>query len=347
MNSLLDALAHMSALRERDALEEALATAVRQAVVPSSHGVRWVQRVGTDNDRHWQIRAEFREMLDTTERDHTWADWSQLPRQEDCPTRLQALLSRTVLVQGQPPSCTTLFPLAMDDVTDCLLEVDSSHPLTADTYQTIQTLLRIYCNLVGLLNYGEKDALTGLLNRKSFDSAFVRAAMQPAAAAPMGEHSERRTPATGGPYWMALLDIDHFKRINDNFGHLIGDEVLVLLARIMRSSLRVQDQLYRFGGEEFVVMLRCPDHGIALEILERFRHTVETFRFPQVTQVTVSIGFTALNRDDTPDLAFNRADQAVYHAKENGRNRVCSFSNLLTSGSIQATPAPQDDIEFF
>jgi diguanylate cyclase (GGDEF)-like protein len=172
----------------------------------------------------------------------------------------------------------------------------------------------------------ERDTLTGVMNRRGLLHLM---------------------PASLKGYALLTMDIDHFKRVNDTFGHLIGDEVLVLMARIMRTALRQQDQLYRFGGEEFVVMMRCPTHARAEAVLERFRHTVQTFEFPQVGRVTVSVGFTQLRGDDTPDLAFNRADKAVYHAKESGRNRVCSFAQLLASGSVIDTPSSEDDIEFF
>ena len=88
-------------------------------------------------------------------------------------------------------------------------------------------------------------------------------------------------------YWLAVIDIDHFKRVNDLSGHLIGDEVLLLLARQMRVNFRFHDQLYRFGGEEFVVLMRCTNHADALAALERFRHQIEIHAFPQVGPITV------------------------------------------------------------
>ena len=345
-NQILSALARLSALRERDALEDALVELVRRDLVPASTAVRLVRTIGEPNDQRWQVRASFTQALDTTERDHVWADWSKLPAVADFPQRQQAL-ALGQLVQQDRDRCLAIFSLERDPAQACVLEIESAQALAEPQCQAAQWVLAIYRNLIGLLDYGEKDALTGLLNRKSFDGAFVRAAMQQEALEQALDHPDRRTVHTQQPYWMAVLDIDHFKRVNDSYGHLIGDEVLVLMARIMRTTLRQQDQLYRFGGEEFVVMMRCPDHARAEAVLERFRETVERFEFPQVSSVTVSVGFTQLRGDDSPDLAFNRADKAVYQAKETGRNRVCSFAQLLASGAVTDLPVTDDKVEFF
>jgi diguanylate cyclase (GGDEF)-like protein len=148
-------------------------------------------------------------------------------------------------------------------------------------------------------------------------------------------------------YWLAVIDIDHFKRVNDNFGHLIGDEVLLLMAGLMRTNFRFHDQIYRFGGEEFVVLMRCADHTDAAAALERFRHKVEEFAFPQVGTITASVGFSALRADDTPGTAFDRADKAVYYAKAHGRNQVCSYSVLVQAGELTEEIDVTPEADFF
>jgi diguanylate cyclase (GGDEF)-like protein len=103
----------------------------------------------------------------------------------------------------------------------------------------------------------------------------------------------------------------------------------------MRGCFRYSDQLYRFGGEEFVVLLLCHDEPDATIAFERFRHVVQEYAFPQAGSITVSMGFTAIEVGDTPAAAFERADRAVYHAKHNGRNQVCSHSELMRRGLIE------------
>ncbi|MBF0125547.1 MAG: GGDEF domain-containing protein, partial [Magnetococcales bacterium] len=145
---------------------------------------------------------------------------------------------------------------------------------------------------------------------------------------------------------LAVLDIDHFKRVNDRFGHLMGDEVLLLVSRLMDQCLRHTDLLFRFGGEEFIAVLIDVTPNQTALALERLRACIAAYRFPQVEQVTVSIGCVALSSDDMPTTLIDKADQALYYAKEHGRNQVCSYDVLLASGAVAAPePTTEDNIE--
>ena len=165
------------------------------------------------------------------------------------------------------------------------------------------------------------DPLTGLLNRRE----FYRLVDAPS--------------FIGHGFCLLLIDIDHFKRINDSFGHLFGDEVLLRMGELMRKTFRDGDRLFRFGGEEFVVILNAPDEDLAAAGFERFRWSVESHEFPQIGKVTCSIGFTAVAPMDVPTDVVGRADEALYYAKEHGRNRVCCYEWLIADGAI-AKPEP-------
>lgn len=184
----------------------------------------------------------------------------------------------------------------------------------------------LYRNHLALLQESQTDTLTGLLNRKTFDTLIDRLNINHAC--------------------VAVLDIDHFKCVNDRFGHLYGDEVLILFARLMESSFRDCDQLFRFGGEEFVVVLRDNSIDNAIATLDRFRMRVANHLFPQVGQVTTSIGAATLKVRHSPYVVVHQADQALYFAKQNGRNRVFSYEHLLSRGLIN-TPQPASDIVVF
>ena len=145
--------------------------------------------------------------------------------------------------------------------------------------------------------------------------------------------------------WLAVVDIDHFKLVNDRFGHLYGDEVLILIANILRSSFRSHDRIFRFGGEEFVVLLRSTTLSTAHRVFNRFRLAVQEYHFPQVGQVTVSLGFVSTNRGSPVEI-LGQADQALYYAKEHGRNQVCFYDDLVASGQLAAKVA-NDDVELF
>jgi diguanylate cyclase (GGDEF)-like protein len=268
--------------------------------------------------------------------DPLWAELDTLPRLDAQPARhacLKCQQPMAVEAMGTSPAFS-LFPLCTDRDVVGVLEITSPQPLEAEQMRLVSSILRIYRNFQGLLDYSERDTLTGLLNRKTFDEAFMRSAVAPVAAEGVVASGQRRALGEGSA-WLALIDIDHFKRVNDNHGHLIGDEVLLLLARLMRSSFRFSDQLYRFGGEEFVVLMRCARDGDAGLALERLRRNVERYVFPRVGGITVSVGYTELREGDTPSSAFERADQAVYHAKQHGRNLVASHAALVAQGVLQ------------
>jgi diguanylate cyclase (GGDEF)-like protein len=243
------------------------------------------------------------------------------------------------------------FPISVDRRVLGVLEVTCSAPLTEEDLGTAEGFLGLYRNYLSLLDYSERDTLTGMLNRKTFDENLAKilaglAASDPAEA-DRNTAPRRRRQQDDGSHWLAVVDVDHFKRVNDQFGHLYGDEVLLLLARIMRDSFRHQDRLFRFGGEEFVVILRAAADEEVSTALERFRIAVENYQFPQVGQVTVSIGYTCIDAQDTiPDIV-GRADDALYVAKEAGRNQLACYEKLITEGKIAIREQPDSDIELF
>lgn len=221
-----------------------------------------------------------------------------------------------------------------------LVDLHFRRPVTPQAQALVQGLTGIYSNFLSLLDYSERDSLTSLLNRKSFDETFYKATNQllpPPQQLPVQHEGEQRdTPDSGtnAHYWLAVVDVDHFKHVNDKHGHLIGDEVLLLLARLMRHNFRHDDRLYRFGGEEFVVLLRTSEAAHAAQALERLRASVEAYSFPQVGRLTVSIGYTRIRHHDTPGATFERADAVLYQAKKRGRNQVLCFEQEQERGQV-------------
>ncbi|MGI6036753.1 MAG: diguanylate cyclase [Limnochordia bacterium] len=124
------------------------------------------------------------------------------------------------------------------------------------------------------------------------------------------------------PLSLLILDIDRFKRVNDTYGHSVGDLVLGQLAAVVQRNIRGSDLLARVGGEEFAVIAPETDLEQAKALAERLRLAVASASFPKVGSVTISIGLSQFQREDTPDELFRRADVALYLAKERGRNRV-------------------------
>ena len=152
------------------------------------------------------------------------------------------------------------------------------------------------------------DVLTGLPNRRALHEALQGHLLL------AGRH--------GKPLAVALIDIDHFKAINDQHGHAVGDAVLQEISQVMRAALRQADQLGRWGGEEFVLCLPDTPISAAADTVERLRQAVAAHPFPHGQPVTVSIGLAQLLCHDSLEQLLHRTDRALYRAKAQGRNRT-------------------------
>lgn len=342
MSKVVDHLAELTGFRDRDVLDTTLAGALRDLLQPQRVAIH--RCVGEDNDRRWLTRARLEALEAAASADPLWVEFDSLPGMDDFPARVTAIdTHEMVSVAGTPH--TTVFPLFTDRDVAGVVEVETADPLDADQQRLVASILRIYRNFQSLLDYSERDTLTGLLNRKTFDEAFYKLSGQ----LPEGSLSttgERRLRGSTQTHFIGVLDIDHFKSVNDTYGHLIGDEVLLLLSRLMRSCFRYHDRLYRFGGEEFVVLMRCNSDADAGRAFERLRSSVAAYAFPQVGRITVSVGFTELKPGDTPSSAFERADKAVYWGKTHGRNQVCSHAELVQRGELD-DDSKVGDVELF
>lgn len=221
-----------------------------------------------------------------------------------------------------------------------------------ESQSLITSLFTIYRNHLDLIYKTEHDTLTGLLNRRTFDRNLDKV------LAEWHEVSDKNSTNDDKPRrrdnddtkgnWLAVIDIDFFKRINDEYGHLYGDEVLLLFSNIMRKTFRTYDKSFRFGGEEFAVILRTTSPTDAHSILERFRKNIETASFPQVGHITASIGYVEIATQSIPAEVLSHADEALYYAKNNGRNQLASYENLVSRKKIESVhKVTITDIELF
>jgi diguanylate cyclase (GGDEF)-like protein len=341
MSPVVEHLAELTGYRDRDMLDVTLVGALHDLLHPLCAAV--YRCVGDDEQSYWVTRARQRDTDRVASADPLWAELASLPRIDDEPLRAACL--RSGEVRSGDGGRKAVLPLHNDREVVGVVEIDTQEPLAPEALTLVSGILRVYRNFQALLDYSERDTLTGLLNRKTFDDTFLRSTT-PAPAGTGGDATGNRRNSAATRVWLGLIDIDHFKAVNDNFGHLIGDEVLLLLSRLMRGCFRWHDQLYRFGGEEFVVLLRAAEADHAAAAFERLRAAVQDYAFPQVGQITVSAGFTEVMPGDTPSSAFDRADKSVYHAKEHGRNQVASHLDLVARG-IFAEIRRDSDVELF
>jgi diguanylate cyclase (GGDEF)-like protein len=179
----------------------------------------------------------------------------------------------------------------------------------------------------------EEDTLTTCFNRRGFNRKF--------------EDAWQRAIRERTSLALLMLDIDHFKQINDRHGHPVGDQALMALAQVLTQRVRRGvDTVARYGGEEFMILFTGLSGPTVAAILERVRNNVATHRFPQVGQVTVSIGYCRAGDGLIPTQLIEKADRALYFAKENGRNQVWNYADLIDSGQIEKAPE-SGSIELF
>ncbi len=162
-----------------------------------------------------------------------------------------------------------------------------------------------------LADLASRDELTGLWNRREFMRRLI--------------DERKRVERRGGGFCIAVIDADHFKQVNDRFGHITGDLVLQELAKLLDRTRRTTDTLARYGGEEFILLLLDANAETAAQALERVRAAIEHHNWTRIApdlQVTVSAGVAAWRTGEEITQLINRADGALYDAKSAGRNRI-------------------------
>ena len=161
-----------------------------------------------------------------------------------------------------------------------------------------------------LLRVSQTDALTGLANRTRLNQLFL--------------NELARAGRYHSPFSIILLDLDNFKRVNDELGHIMGDKVLMEVARVGERTVRNSDTFGRWGGEEFLVL--CPETPLqgAIELADRIRQALQTHPFASGRQHTVSVGAATMENESDMDSLIHKADLSLAYAKQQGKNRVCS-----------------------
>lgn len=366
---VVDKITDLTGDRDRERLDITLVTALFELLHPESVAI-WAC-VGEAGRQRWLKRALCSVETGVAVADPAWMDFALLDAMHQHPVREMCLRTQLPQTSVTRPSHTpgaahwTVLPLVGEQSTSAIVEICSTQPLTAEATRMAMGILKIFQNFQSLLDYSEHDTLTGLLNRKTFDDSFFKVAIASQTESVQFTDSVQLTQHVSNVIanlpnavetpraihvrprvFLGVIDIDHFKSVNDTYGHLIGDEILLLLSRIMRNTFRYADRLYRFGGEEFLVMMQCASEQEAASAFERLRANTQAYAFPQVGSITISVGFTEVASTDSPNTAFERADKALYYAKKNGRNQVHSHEELVSTSAI-AVEEKVGEVELF
>lgn len=181
--------------------------------------------------------------------------------------------------------------------------------IKSDRYMvTFHNISQVVAEKETISQIAEKDALTQIYNRTKFNKIL--------------SSTLRNAQIYNTPFTIILLDIDHFKKVNDTYGHDTGDKVLIQVASIIKSLLRNQDTFARWGGEEFIILSESTTEADAYTLATRLRKAIESFSFEVIKTLTCSFGISHYENGDTSLSIIKKADNALYRAKKSGRNRV-------------------------
>lgn len=213
--------------------------------------------------------------------------------------------------------------------------------LKGDEVQLIEGLAKIYENYQKIISASERDGLTGLYNRKvlttKIDLLLDRFLIQGTSIIDDPTHH----------HWVCIFDIDHFKQINDALGHVFGDEVILLVTAMMKKIFHDEDILFRYGGDEFVVIMHPQSREEMEATVSEFIDAVNKRDYGQAKEVSISMGAAAISDQELNAITvLGFADQALYKAKQNGRNQVAFYEDLIASGDLKSLK-PEDDVELF
>lgn len=252
------------------------------------------------------------------------------------------LLDRDELYIKNDDIHLNLFLLARSRGIDTFLIVRSAESFSPQQTLLMQGFSQIYKNYYALLLDSQRDQLTGLPNRKTFDEYLNK--ISSLNQLPLDDEPDLRK---GLNYWLVLIDIDNFKNINDIFGHLYGDEVLIHVSNVLLTSIRDGDAVFRFGGEEFVMVISADDEQECRVAVDRIRYNVSQKQISQVGAVTISLGVAKFNDKEFYLTIIDRADKALYASKKAGKNKVSFYEDLIFSGEISEVDIKFGDVDLF
>lgn len=190
-------------------------------------------------------------------------------------------------------------------------EFEKAHNiLDSEVQRANDKISKLVNKVIELETKSNLDPLTKVFNRRSLQSYLEKASYHVKSAENMH---------------LMILDIDDFKSVNDQYGHVIGDKVLVFISNVLKKILRDGDKIFRYGGEEFIIILNRIDSNTCKQVANRILTTIENNKLlykEQSIHVTVSIGATTIQKDESAEAIIDRADQALYKAKSNGKNQI-------------------------
>ncbi|MDH5611537.1 MAG: GGDEF domain-containing protein [Gammaproteobacteria bacterium] len=332
-SKILQSVVEITKQRNLDSMESSLVATLAQ-LLP----LTYICILKSIEDKHVRYAEEVASLtIDHNKEDpYCWNVDSNIIRTDE---HFDACINTASIISYQHTNGHTrhLFPISEDSQAIGCLVIDTNKNLSHHM-SLIEGFAKVYENYMIVFNESERDKLTGLFNRRTFDnklSKLFKTQRHRSLQNYLPEQSpDRRIINNDDTAWLIITDIDHFKRVNDTYGHIYGDEVILTISQIMKSCFRNSDLLFRVGGEEFVILLGASSQKIAESLIERFLKTVEEHEFSDIGTVTVSAGYARITEKDYPPAVLECADKALYYAKEHGRNCSYYYELLVEQGEI-------------
>jgi diguanylate cyclase (GGDEF)-like protein len=230
----------------------------------------------------------------------------------------QKSISSYEQTNGKFQELSKLHQMTLEEAKDHLIDIPSitekfdeiqSH-MTQEVHKANKIISQLSQQIRELEDDSNLDALTKVFNRRALDRYLEKVTQKDSFEQDL---------------YLLILDIDDFKSINDTYGHVVGDKILIFIANLLRSTLRDGDKVFRYGGEEFVIILNRITEEKCQEIAKRILQTISTNKLlykDNSVNVTISIGVTKYKKGDDPDTLIDRADKALYRSKESGKNQL-------------------------
>lgn len=274
--------------------------------------------------------------------------WSTCELVHECDPLMMSCLQYGSSMSGTNDNGDTLIWMPVGSLEERTCLFIQTDRLSSEAENLLNAFCRIYGNYIELITASERDKLTGLYSRHSFESRLkFLLKMQSRIQEELHRSIPRRHHFEGDVPWLVIFDLDNFKSVNDSFGHLCGDEVLLTFAQKLKSFFRASDLVFRFGGEEFVLILEPTTKEHALSRIEEFRESIAQTDFPLVGRMTVSGGMTAVSPNIFESVLLDHADKALYYSKENGRNAVYCYEDLVADEKLSAPGKIESDVQMF
>jgi diguanylate cyclase (GGDEF)-like protein len=337
-HSILESVIKITNQRDVDSLEYSLVATLAEMVTFSEVGIYKLVDDGNQSYLEEVVKLKFDENRQPEEA-LEWTENSNIIARDQ---NIQECLDTGLQIPFYENDRLTrlIMPITCDKKVVAAVNLNAKIDLTPYA-KMLEGMIRIYENYLFILDESEKDKLTGLFNRRTFDKKLDRLLQiqrnQQIRLIESQSDKEQRSLKPHSETWLAMIDIDDFKKINDSHGHVFGDAVLSLLAHKMKLCFRQADYLFRFGGEEFVVILEPHPKEQAYITLERFRAAIAEHDFPLVGRVTVSIGYAKIIETDYPPAILDSADKALYYSKTHGKNTIYNYETLVKDQMVEKT----------